>query len=253
MSVLHLLIPVYNEEGNVEKLIQNIESLAEDLRSDFELRVVFVDDGSDDGTAGKIESSESTVPVTVLPHRANKGPGAAFATGFEVLRSDLSPGDWVVTMEGDNTSRLDTLKQMLVRRLEGYEVVLASPYAYGGGFNETSRFRVLLSHIANGLSKVFLGIRGILCFSSFFRLYNYDVLQRLYKHYGSGIIEVSGFGCMLELLCKLIYVNATMSEVAMTLDTSERAGASKMRILQTVQNYFTVFSLARKWKRQSQS
>jgi hypothetical protein len=52
---------------------------------------------------------------------------------------------------------------------------------------------------------------------------------------------------MIELLAKLIRVGATISEVAMPLDGSQRIGKSKMKILRTIGGYLRVFQISRKW------
>src|ERR1700704_3856744 len=101
-------------------------------------------------------------------HEDNRGPGAAFATGFALFHGRLSPADWVVTIEGDNTSRVELLGQMLTRAQEGFDVVLASPYLYGGGIVNTSLWRTVLSHVANLFVKEALGLHGIMTMSSFF-------------------------------------------------------------------------------------
>jgi len=246
---LYILIPVFNENDNIAKLLGNLLKFRVHIKKDLDVRVVFVDDGSDDQTVIRIEQECKALPITILRHDKNDGPGAAFGTGFEYLRNVLDKGDWVVTMEGDNTSRLSTLQQMLIRRFEGYNVVLASPYTYGGGFSHTPWHRVFLSHAANGSIKFFLGIRGINTFSSFFRLYDFAVLDRLYECYGSRIIEQKGFESMLELLCKMIYQKAKISEVPLEVDTSLRAGKSKMKILRTMRGYFCVILKAKTWRR----
>jgi dolichol-phosphate mannosyltransferase len=136
---------------------------------------------------------------------------------------------------------------MLVRRQEGFEVVLASPYMYGGGLSNTSLLRVLLSHGANSLIKELLGIHGILTMSSFFRLYAAPVLRRLQARYGDEILETPGFECMVELLAKLIGAGATISEVAMPLDGSQRLGPSKMKVMRTIRGYLRLFRVGRQW------
>jgi dolichol-phosphate mannosyltransferase len=246
-SRLYLLVPVLNESPNIPRLLANIRQLAEELRGQMNCSAVFVDDGSTDDTAHRIQQGKGPLAVEVLRHDRNLGPGRAFATGFAHLASRLRGEDWVVTMEGDNTSRVETLKQMLVRRREGFEVVLASPYMYGGGMTNNTLLRVFLSHGANTLIKELLGIRGILTMSSFFRLYSAPVLRRLQARWGPAILETTGFECMVELLAKLIHVEATISEVAMTLDGSQRAGRSKMRILRTIRGYLRLFWVGRKW------
>ena len=249
MSVLprlYFIIPVFNESANVPQLLANLTALWRDLQSQFECKIYFIDDGSTDHTPAEILTNRDKLPVEVLQHEMNQGPGTAFATGFRHIVPQLMPMDWVVTLEGDNTSGLHTLRQMLFRRLEGFEVVLASPYAYGGGITQTSLIRVFLSHVANTLVKELLGIRGILTMSSFFRLYSAEVLKRLEKRFGPTLIESPGFECMVELLAKLIKVEATISEVAMVLDGSQRVGKSKMRVFRTMRGYFRVFRMRKK-------
>jgi len=246
---LFVLVPVLDEAPNIPRLVGNLSRLAGDLRGEMECRVVFVDDGSTDGTGDRIRREAGPLPVEVLRHETNQGPGRAFATGFRHLAPLLTEADWVTTMEGDNTSKVDTLRQMLVRRREGFEVVLASPYMYGGGISNTSLVRVILSHGANGLVKELLGIRGILTMSSFFRLYGAPVLKRLQARHGDGILETPGFECMVELLVKLIDAGATISEVAMPLDGSQRLGRSKMRTMRTIRGYVRVFRAGRRWRR----
>jgi len=246
---LFVLVPVLDEAPNVPRLLANLSRLAEDVRGEMECRAVFVDDGSTDGTADRIRQNAGSLPVEVLRHDANLGPGRAFATGFRHLAPRLAAADWVATMEGDNTSKAETLLQMLVRRREGFEVVLASPYMYGGGLSQTSLLRILLSHVANGLIKELLGIHGIFTMSSFFRLYGAPVLKRLQARYGDGILETPGFECMVELLAKLIQAGATISEVAMPLDGSQRLGKSKMRVMRTIRGYLKVFLVGRQWRK----
>jgi len=245
---LFFIIPVLNESPNIPRLMNNLEEFRASLDGRFECQVLFVDDGSTDDTAARIKGHSGLLGVEVLTHHRNLGPGAAFGTGFAHLHPLLCDDDWVVTLEGDNTSNLQTLRKMLVRRLEGFDVVLASPYAYGGGISHSSLLRILLSHIANTLIKELMGISGILTMSSFFRLYHAPILKRLQRRYGPAILESPGFESMVELLAKLVRLRATISEVAMPLDGSQRLGKSNMRILRTVRGYLKVFYLSRKWK-----
>ena len=179
-----MIIPVFNEAANIPPLFRSLKELARELEGEFSCQIILVDDGSTDDSAEIAIKQGTGLRVTILSNPRNLGPGACFARGFAHLRGILESGDWVVTMEGDNTSSSETLRHMLLRRKEGYEVVLASPYTYNGGFLEVSFLRLLVSHLANGLVKICLGIRGINTFSSFFRLYNAKVLRRLYEHFG---------------------------------------------------------------------
>src|SRR5262249_23653995 len=147
---------------------------------------------------------------------------------------------WVATMEGDNTSRHELVLQMLRRTDEGYDVVLASPYMYGGGMINTSFLRTFLSYGANIFMKEILELRGILTMSSFFRLHSGTIIRRLQACYGPGIVERTGFDCMVEMLMKMVYLDVALSEVAMVLDTSRRRGKSKMKIIRSMRDLLTL-------------
>ena len=215
----------------------------------YAFEFILVDDGSTDGTAAAAQREASNIPLHVLKHSINLGPGKAFATGFSFLTSRLHEGDIVVTMEGDNTSRTETMFTLLGRiTRENADVALASPYAYGGGFVHTNFFRIFLSHWASFLTKLFLNIHGIHTFTSFFRAYKASAIIQLQKKYGSAILESPGFECMVELLKKIILQGFSISEVPMRLDTSQRKGKSKMKVMKTMRGYFRVFRKAGQWK-----
>lgn len=240
---LFLLIPLYNEGENIGTLYGSLKALRKRVSEEFAVQVFFIDDGSTDGTADRLMQLAEDTWVNVVSLPENQGPGAAFAQGFRTIGARLSPYDWVVTMEGDATSDTATLEHMLQRRHEGYHLVLASPYLYGGGFSRVTPDRLLLSHFANAMVKVLLGIRGIATFSSFFRLYSSESIQRLQIAFGKGIIETNGFECMVELLAKAAHLKLRISEVETYVDWSKRRGKSKMRRLRTSLAYLRLFRL----------
>lgn len=249
MGNFFILIPVLNEAGNIPRLVQDLRALSVEVEKKFDVHVILIDDGSGDNTAELAkESAEKTgVRLTVLRHETNQGPGKAFATAFCYLASLANDNDLVLTMEGDNTSRLELVKQMLVRLAEGFDVIFASPYAYGGKILNTSTYRVFLSSVANLFIKELLGIHGILTVSSFFRLYRVPALKKLQAAYGPGIVERRGFECMVEMTMKMINLQITISEVPMVLDTQARVGKSRMKIIKTIRGYFSLWLLKKKW------
>jgi dolichol-phosphate mannosyltransferase len=172
----------------------------------------------------------------------------AFGTAFEHIAPTLQDDDWVVTLEGDNTSRHEMLRQMFTRMEEGFDVVFASPYLYGGGITNTDGIRVFLSKMANVFVKEILGLGGLVTVSSFYRLYRGAALKRLQAVYGNRIIERKGFECMVEMCLKMIYLNFTISEIAMVLDTSRRIGRSKMKIGRTIRGYVALQGLKGGWQ-----
>ena len=245
---LHIVVPVLNEENNVPELIRSFATIRNRLQPSFRVRLVVVDDGCTDRTVDCLERLRGDLELRILAHTRNLGPGAAFGTAFQHLAGKLAGPDWVATMEGDNTSAVECLLHMLKRREEGYEVVLASPYAYGGGLRGVESNRIWLSHAANALAKTVLGLRGLHTLSSFFRLYSAPVIGRLQSRYGPRIIEFAGFECMVELLLKLVLVEARISEVEVELDWSGRRGKSKMKRLKAIAGYLRLLSVGWRWR-----
>lgn len=247
MATLHVVVPALDEAPNIGRVVADLRLAAQSHADRFGVSLVLVDDGSTDGTGERALEVAGTLPVTVLRHPLPSGPGRAFATGFAHLAPVLAEGDYVLTLEADNTSRLEILDAMLRRADEAYDAVFASPYMYGGGILHTDPLRIALSHVANAFVKEFLGVHGLQTVSSFYRLYSGGAIRRLQEQYGPGIVERSGFECMIEMTMKMMNLEITISEVPMVLDTSRRIGRSKMRVAKTGRGYLALFSRRHRW------
>lgn len=92
---LSIVVPLYNEEENVEILHQRLKESLEQLGLEYE--ILYVDDGSTDRTLTGLEEIQAKDrKVVVLSLRRNFGQTAAFAAGFDFARGDI-----VITMDGD--------------------------------------------------------------------------------------------------------------------------------------------------------
>jgi dolichol-phosphate mannosyltransferase len=249
---LYVVVPVLNEARNMSRFFDDLRNTKHEI-ANIDVRVVLVDDGSSDGTAEIARTCARGLDLTVLSHPVNSGPGFAFGTAFAHLAELVRPGDFVLTMEGDNTSRCDLIKAMLHRVQEGHDAVFASPYMYGGGILNTRPLRVLLSHVANTVVKELLGVHGLLTVSSFFRLYRASSLRRLQACYGNRVIERRGFESMVELVMKMMYLRMSISELPMVLDTTRREGQSKLSIRRTSRGYLALLFYKREWQERAAS
>jgi glycosyltransferase involved in cell wall biosynthesis len=92
---LSIVIPIYNEEENIQILHDKLKDVLDPLEKEYE--ILFVDDGSTDRTLSILEEIQAKDNRTVvLSLRRNFGQTAAFAAGFDFAR-----GDVIVTMDGD--------------------------------------------------------------------------------------------------------------------------------------------------------
>ncbi|MGH2531942.1 MAG: glycosyltransferase family 2 protein [Thermomicrobiales bacterium] len=114
---ISVVIPVYNEEGNLGELHRRLTDVLEQVGHPFE--IIFVDDGSTDGTwrtVGGLHTEDER--IVGLRHRRNFGKAQALSNGFVVAR-----GDVVVTMDGDLQDDPDELPNFLAKLDEGYDLV----------------------------------------------------------------------------------------------------------------------------------
>ena len=113
-----VFVPGYNEEGNVELLVEKIDRTFRENKINGEL--IYVNDGSTDGTAKKLDFLKSNYPfLRVFSHRVNFGLTEAMRTGFPECRGDVVlflPSDLESDPEEDIPKLLEKVK-------EGYDIV----------------------------------------------------------------------------------------------------------------------------------
>lgn len=239
---IYFVFPVYNESLNIPRVIQDLDRLEEIVSVvSSKVQFLFIDDGSTDDTVALLNKA-SRPNMKVIQHPYNQGPGAAFQTAFSYLiNNHLNPDDLVITLEGDATSDPAVLVRMLKRASEGDDIILASPYLYGGGFSAVQKSRLFLSHVANFLFKLILNIHGLATISCFFRIYRGSALLRLDARYPQCIVTSKGFDCAAEVILKAVRNGLAISEVPFVVDWSRRKGQTKMKIVKTTLAYFRLF------------
>lgn len=92
---LSIIIPVYNEVDNVNQLYQEI--LATLSHEAYRFEVIFVDDGSQDGTFERLQTmAADNASLRVLRHKKNEGQSAAIVSGSRAARYAM-----LLTLDGD--------------------------------------------------------------------------------------------------------------------------------------------------------
>lgn len=136
-----VVVPIYNERDNVQRLYDALVPVLNSLGRKFE--VIFVNDGSQDGSARILDEIAALDPRFKIIHfRRNFGQTAAMSAGLE-----YASGDYVVTLDGDLQNDPTDIPMMLDKLEEGYDLV------HGWRKNRQDAFvnRKLPSKIANWL------------------------------------------------------------------------------------------------------
>lgn len=172
MKFISIVVPVYNEEDNIEFFYQEVCKHMEPLSYKFEL--LFVDDGSSDATPLLLEKlSQQDSRVRGLIMARNYGHQLALTCGL-----DHADGDGVITMDGDMQHPPEMLPILLAKWEEGFEVVQTIRISTEGVSWFKSATSGLFYKLMNAMSKVHIQEGG-----SDFRLLDKAVVQsfRRYK------------------------------------------------------------------------
>jgi len=138
---LSVIVPFYNEEENIERMYAAIVAAVEPLNETFEM--IFVDDGSKDGTARlATEIARRDPRVKFVKFRRNYGQTPAMAAGI-----DHASGEVLITMDGDLQNDPADIRNFLEKIDAGYDIVV------GWRFNRQDKLvsRKIPSRIANRL------------------------------------------------------------------------------------------------------
>lgn len=165
-----IVIPVYYEAGNLEPLFRNISAVLPQL--DGACEIIFVDDGSRDGSFAELSMiAAKDSRVKVIRFARNFGQTAAMAAGFE-----HASGEVIIPMDADLQNDPADIPRLIAKLNEGYDVV--------SGWRKKRQddsFRTIPSKIANNLIGKVTGVM-IHDYGCTLKAYRKDILDevRLY-------------------------------------------------------------------------
>jgi dolichol-phosphate mannosyltransferase len=175
---MSIVVPCYNEAGNVARIRQELFPVAAELAEAYCVELVFVDDGSTDGTWQALQdlsdgAQELRLALRFERHGVNQGLGAALRTGFAA-----ASGDVIVTVDCDGTYRFSEIPVLLACLTPHVDIVTASPYHPAGGVDGVAAHRLVLSRGSSGIYRVLLD-RRLHTYTSLFRAYRREVIERV--------------------------------------------------------------------------
>ncbi|MFP3167409.1 MAG: glycosyltransferase family 2 protein [Candidatus Nanopusillus sp.] len=145
---ISIIIPTLNEKENINELVERIKESLNDIKYE----VIFVDDGSKDGTIEEIEKLKGKYKnIKIIERKYRKGLSSAFLDGVK-----NSNGKYIVLMDADLQHPPELLRKMYEKALEGYDLVIASRYVKGGKIENWNIIRELISKTAIFIAYIFL-------------------------------------------------------------------------------------------------
>ncbi len=165
---LTIVVPFFNENRNVVGVYNKIKSACEKI--DGETEIVFIDDGSVDGTREALKNiSDHDGSVTVISFRRNFGQTAALAAGFDHAR-----GEMIISMDGDGQNDPSDIPMMLAKLEEGYDVV----NGWRRDRKDSFIMRRLPSILGNFLIRILTGVK-IKDFGCTLKAYRKEIIREI--------------------------------------------------------------------------
>ena len=236
--MLRIVLPAYNEEAALEKLIVGISVAMQAAGLKYE--IIVVNDGSNDRTLEIAKNCGTALPVQVIDHVQNKGLGEALKSGLKRAAELCNSGDVIVTMDADNTHPPDLIPTMISNIEEGHDLVIASRFVTGAKEYGLSLHRKVLSRGASILMRTLFPTKNVKDYTCGYRAYRSAILQNAFASYGETFICEKGFNAIVEILLKLRSHSLKACEVPLLLHYDRKEGASKMPIMKTILRYWTL-------------
>lgn len=232
--MISVLIPVHNEEENVEILIHKIiKVFAYNNIKDFE--IIIIDDNSTDDTGAVADDISGKNPAVRVIHRVGEpGVGRALKAGFKE-----SKGNVIITLDGDLSHNPEEIPRILSQIYSGADLVIGSRYIQGGSY-ETSFVRMVLTRTYNLTLKV-LSQSEISDFTTGYRGMKRDILNSIQ-------LLSNGFAIHPELHIKSLRGGFDVKETPIGY-YKRKGGKSKLRYRKEGFGYIKVIQYAIKSRR----
>ena len=217
------VLPTYNEEENIENIIQQILK-EEKNQSKHTFSILVVDDNSTDETQTIVQRYISLNSKVHLVTGQKKGLGDAYKRGFKFALNDLK-ADLIFQMDSDGQHDTSLIPHFVSYIEEGKDVVIGSRFIDGGTTPDFSFSRLLMSKVGNLLVRYVGGITQVKDCTSGYRAIRASYLKELDFSY----LSTRGYSFQSSLICDLAWRGADISEIPIEF-SSRQGGDSKLAL-----------------------
>ena len=223
-----IFVPTYNERENVEAMVRELVAL------NLDADLLFLDDGSPDGTGGILDRLAAKTPRLSVVHRPGKaGIGTAHQHG---IRHAYAQGyDVLITLDCDFTHKPGDIRTLL-DALRGHDLSTGSRYMEAGSLPDWNLLRRSLTAVGHLLTRRLLSIK----YDATGALRAYD-LRRIDRRIFDEV-EAGGYGFFFESMFRLTRAGYTVGEFPIVLP-ARTYGTSKMSLRETLKSGMRLIAL----------
>lgn len=221
--MLSVVIPAHNEEDNIVDAINKAENIL-----DVPHELIIVNDHSTDNTAPLIQKLATRYAnIRLVENLSFPGFANAIKAGFAEAKAEL-----VVLVMADLCDDLSTIKEMLIKIEQGYDIVCGSRYINGGARLGGSKIKGFFSAFVGKTLHYLLGVPTY-DIANAFKMYRKAVMDAV-------SVKSCGFEISMEIPLKAYYLGFKITEVP-TVWRERARGRSNFRMLKLFPNYFSLY------------
>jgi len=224
-----IIIPTYNEKGNIEPMIETLEKDIFPLIKDYEMKLLIADDGSPDGTGQIVKDYMKKYPNLEISEGKKEGLGAAYvrAMTYAIEKMDA---EIMFEMDCDFFHDPTKIPEFLQKINEGYDFVVGTRYSKGGSIpKDWGLHRKILSVWGNFFIRILFGRKGIYDWTGGYRAIKKEVFLKEKNKLG----KFTGYTFQVGFLWNVVRDNYKIAEVPFNAKDRTR-GKSKIPGIQTI-------------------
>ncbi len=215
--MVSFVIPTYNEHGNIDRLINELNQISKDLNITYE--IIVIDDNSQDGTIQDIKKLQKIQQNLILIVRKKRlGVGSAHLDGFNYAKGDL-----LISMDADLSHSPLKIPEFIKKINDQNDLVIGSRFMQKGG-TEQKLIRRVTTKMGNHFLSIFFAI-PITDFTSGYRAIKKDLWNQIK---GCKFSKKNSF--LIETIIYSKELKAKISEIPIFIKERE-IGKSKVRTI----------------------
>ncbi|MBI4097848.1 MAG: glycosyltransferase family 2 protein [Candidatus Levybacteria bacterium] len=235
-----VILPTYNEKGNIERLIKIIEDEVFPKVKGWEMHILVADDSSPDGTAEEVKKLMQKYKNLSLSMGKKEGLGAAYVRAMDYSIEKLG-ADVVFEMDADFFHDPYKIPEFLKKISEGFDMAIGTRYSGGGSIPSNWSFhRKVLSIVGNLVVKLILMRFWLHDWTGGYRVLKKEVFLKEREH----LKKFKGYTFQVAFLHKAIQDKFKIAEVPFHAKDRE-LGRSKIAPIEYILNLLKYVITAR--------
>jgi len=219
-----IVVPLFNEEEALPYLRNTLDEVQADFQKRYDVRFVFVDDGSSDRTWDALQEMFCSRPdCKAVRQPRNSGVAAAILAGIRASETEV-----VCSIDCDCTYDPRQLLEMIPMLTDGVDMVTASPYHPQGQVLNVPEWRLTLSKGLSFLYRRLLHNR-LATYTACFRVYRKSAVERVQ-------VTEGGYLGVVEMLARMDLAGSRIVEAPAVLEV-RMMGQSKMKVARTIRGH----------------